>query len=112
MAEAWLADAPDNGGAPVEPGEGPEGMSSALATVPSQRLVVLGEPGSGKSVLAVRFTLERLADRASGDPCPWFSLWPDGSPNGSACGTGWPSTFAPPIPELPGPASCWRLAWC
>ncbi|MCF3136973.1 NACHT domain-containing protein [Streptomyces olivochromogenes] len=70
MAEAWLADAPDNGGAPVEQGEGPEGMSSALASVPSQRLVVLGEPGSGKSVLAVRFTLERLVDRASGDPVP------------------------------------------
>ncbi|ANP52086.1 hypothetical protein AVL59_23205 [Streptomyces griseochromogenes] len=69
-AEAWLADAAENGGLPVEPGEGPEGISPAFDTVPSRRLVVLGEPGSGKTVLAVRFTLERLAHRAVGDPVP------------------------------------------
>ncbi|MET8454055.1 NACHT domain-containing protein [Streptomyces sp. NPDC005209] len=70
LAEAWLGDAPEGGGVPVEPSEGPEGISSAFDMLPSRRLVVLGEPGSGKTVLAVRFVLERLADRAAGDRVP------------------------------------------
>ncbi|MHC5902906.1 NACHT domain-containing protein [Streptomyces sp. S6] len=38
--------------------------------VPSRRLVVLGGPGSGKTVLAVRFVLDTLHARQSGDPVP------------------------------------------
>ncbi|GKQ35857.1 hypothetical protein ALMP_24000 [Streptomyces sp. A012304] len=37
-------------------------------TVPARRLVVLGGPGSGKSVLAVRFLLDHLADRLEHRP--------------------------------------------
>ncbi|MBG7704672.1 NACHT domain-containing protein [Streptomyces sp. MC1] len=70
MAEAWLADVPENGGLPAEPGAELESISSALDRVPARRLVVLGEPGSGKTVLAVHFTLERLAHRVAGDPVP------------------------------------------
>ncbi|MGV9321722.1 NACHT domain-containing protein [Streptomyces sp. NPDC003660] len=41
------------------------------AALPSgRRLVVLGGPGSGKSVLALRFVLGRLAVRPSGGPVP------------------------------------------
>lgn len=38
--------------------------------VPSRRLVILGEPGSGKSVLAVRFLLDWLSVRRRADPVP------------------------------------------
>jgi hypothetical protein len=38
--------------------------------VPSHRLVVLGKPGAGKSVLAMQFTLRWLDRRRPGDPVP------------------------------------------
>ncbi|MFF3754035.1 NACHT domain-containing protein [Streptomyces sp. NPDC002018] len=56
---------------------GPEALLGAggelvkvLARVPTGRLVVLGEPGSGKSVLLVRLVLDLLARRRPGDPVP------------------------------------------
>ncbi|WP_328687453.1 NACHT domain-containing protein [Streptomyces caniferus] len=39
-------------------------------SVPSRRLVVLGEAGSGKTVLTLRFVLDRLKARAAGDRVP------------------------------------------
>jgi NACHT domain len=46
-----------------------------LARVPTGRLVVLGEPGAGKSMLMVRLVLDLLARRAVGGPVPvLFSL--------------------------------------
>jgi hypothetical protein len=41
-----------------------------LARVPTGRLVVLGEPGSGKTVLLLRLVLDLLGRRRSGDPVP------------------------------------------
>lgn len=38
--------------------------------VPSRQLVVLGEPGSGKSVLAVMLARQLLSARGTGDPVP------------------------------------------
>jgi hypothetical protein len=38
--------------------------------IPSGRLVVLGRAGSGKTVLSLRFVLDMLATRASGEPVP------------------------------------------
>jgi hypothetical protein len=38
--------------------------------IPSRRLVVLGGPGSGKSVFALLFTLDLLRNRTSGDRVP------------------------------------------
>ncbi|MEU2718035.1 hypothetical protein [Streptomyces sp. NPDC007205] len=38
--------------------------------MPNGRLVILGEPGSGKSVLAILLTLGLLKDRAPGGPLP------------------------------------------
>ncbi|WP_406397820.1 NACHT domain-containing protein [Streptomyces sp. NBC_00879] len=39
-------------------------------SIPSRRLVVLGAAGSGKTILALRFVLDSLGARASGDPVP------------------------------------------
>lgn len=69
-AEAWLVDAPDEVGQAVTAGEGTEGISEVVEAVPSRRLVVLGEPGSGKTVLAVGFVLDRIARRQPGDRVP------------------------------------------
>ena len=44
--------------------------TDVLARVPTGRLVVLGEPGAGKTVMMVRLVLTLLARRASGDPVP------------------------------------------
>ncbi|WP_329321656.1 NACHT domain-containing protein [Streptomyces sp. NBC_01262] len=75
LAESWLTD----------PWEGEddgrmlqdrlENVADVFDRVPSRRLVVLGAPGSGKTVLAVRFTLDVLLARQTGDPVPViFSL--------------------------------------
>lgn len=43
--------------------------------VPTRRLVILGEPGAGKSVLLIRLLQDLIARRAAGDPVPvLFSL--------------------------------------
>ena len=49
-------------------GEGDLGQ--VLTRVPTGRLVVLGEPGSGKTMLMVRLVLDLLARRVSGGPVP------------------------------------------
>ncbi|MCT2582341.1 helix-turn-helix domain-containing protein [Actinophytocola gossypii] len=38
--------------------------------IPSGRLVVLGQAGSGKTILTLRFVLDLLGNRATGDPVP------------------------------------------
>jgi GTPase SAR1 family protein len=38
--------------------------------VPTGRLVVLGEPGAGKTILMGRLVLDLLARRADGGPVP------------------------------------------
>jgi len=75
-ADRWLADHPENigQGAPAPaPREAEHPLDAFLETfeaLPARRLVVLGGPGSGKSVLALRFTLGRLAAREPGGPVP------------------------------------------
>ena len=41
-----------------------------FARIPSRRLVVIGQPGAGKTVFTIRFTLGLLARRQPGDPVP------------------------------------------
>ena len=53
-------------------GEGSE-LADVLAWVPTGRLVVLGEPGSGKTMLMVRLVLDLLSRRTSGDPVPFLA---------------------------------------
>ncbi len=50
-------------------GEGGE-LVEVLDKIPTGRLVVLGEPGAGKTMLMVRLVLDLLARRASGGPVP------------------------------------------
>ena len=61
--ETWAAGPDDLAG------EGGE-LADVLARVPTGRLVVLGEPGAGKTMLMVRLVLDLLARRASGGPVP------------------------------------------
>lgn len=53
-------------------GEGGE-LAGVLAQVPTGRLVVLGEPGAGKTMLMVRLVLDLLAHRARGAPVPFLA---------------------------------------
>lgn len=65
---------------PPPPGtwaNGPDGLAGlddqlpdVLKRVPTGWLVVLGEPGSGKTMLMVRLVLDLLARRKSGEPVP------------------------------------------
>lgn len=75
VAEPWLSDRCDN--ADVQPvlGDHLENIAAVFDKVLSKRLVILGGPGSGKTVLAVRFTLDMLHRRQPGDAVPvLFSL--------------------------------------
>ncbi|WP_329359159.1 NACHT domain-containing protein [Streptomyces sp. NBC_01483] len=76
-AEAWLADHGQNIGgelADLLNGAASDDIVAVHARVPSQRLVVIGEPGSGKSILALRFTLDTLNRRGPGEPVPVIFL--------------------------------------
>ena len=53
-------------------GEG-SALVDALARVPTGRLVVLGEPGAGKTMLMVRLVLDLLARRTAGGPVPFLA---------------------------------------
>ena len=53
-------------------GKGGE-LAEVLEQVPTGRLVVLGEPGAGKTMLMVRLVLDLLARRAPGDPVPFLA---------------------------------------
>lgn len=59
---------------------GPDGLAgesgqlaSVLYRVPTGRLVVLGEPGAGKTMLMVRLVLDMLGRRTSGGPVPFLA---------------------------------------
>ncbi|MEU6656878.1 NACHT domain-containing protein [Streptomyces sp. NPDC046900] len=69
-ADPWLSDHRENIGGPEDLSARLEQITEAFAQVPSRRLVVLGEPGSGKTVLAVRFTLDLLEHRQPQDAVP------------------------------------------
>jgi hypothetical protein len=62
-AETW-ADGPDD-----LAGEGQE-LATVLGRVPTGRLVVLGEPGAGKTILMIRLVLDLLENRPDGGPVP------------------------------------------
>jgi predicted NACHT family NTPase len=52
-------------------GEGAD-ITRVLARIPTGRLVVLGEPGSGKTMLLVRLVLDLLTRRKPGSPVPFL----------------------------------------
>lgn len=47
-----------------------KGLADDYGDVPSGRLVVLGEPGAGKTVIAMLLTLGLLDERTTGEPVP------------------------------------------
>jgi len=53
-------------------GKGGE-LADVLFRVPTGRLVVLGEPGAGKTMLMVRLVLDLIARRAAGGPVPFLA---------------------------------------
>ncbi|SQD95119.1 conserved membrane hypothetical protein [Parafrankia sp. Ea1.12] len=77
-----------NGPVSGTPGSGPGGLAGSGALLaaydrsPCGRLVVLGEPGAGKTVLLVRFVLDLIGRRQAGEPVPllvplasWIPDW-------------------------------------
>jgi len=48
-------------------------LAEVLARVPTGRLVVLGDPGAGKTMLMVRLVLDVLGRRAAGAPVPFLA---------------------------------------
>ena len=48
-------------------------LIKVLAKVPTRRLVILGEPGAGKTMLVVRLVLDMLARRRPGDAVPFLA---------------------------------------
>ncbi|MFK4228109.1 NACHT domain-containing protein, partial [Streptomyces sp. NPDC019890] len=69
-AEAWLADHQENIGGPADLSDRLENVTAFVDRVPSRRLVVLGGPGGGKTVLAVRYALDALERWQPGAPVP------------------------------------------
>ncbi|WP_250038079.1 NACHT domain-containing protein [Paractinoplanes maris] len=74
-ADAVMVDWPairGRAGAGPLPLDGTYGQIADAFTHPESpgRLVILGEPGAGKSMLALRLTLDLLARRTAGDPVP------------------------------------------
>ncbi|HWD06261.1 MAG TPA: BTAD domain-containing putative transcriptional regulator [Amycolatopsis sp.] len=67
IAVRWAAD-PCPGRAPLRGDL--DDIAGTFAGLPVRQLVVLGDPGSGKSVLALVLTLELLRAREPGDPVP------------------------------------------
>lgn len=65
------------------------GLPEVAATVrwlPRHQLVVLGDPGAGKTVLAMLFVLDELAQRAPGDAVPVLLPVADWDPGGERFG--------------------------
>ena len=51
---------------------------------------MLGEPGSGKTMLMVRLVLDLLAAREAGSPVPVLTPVASWIPPARTCGAGWP----------------------
>lgn len=80
----WRPPPPDMWAAGLDglAGSGEE-LPDVLDRVPTGRLVVLGEPGAGKTVLMMRLVLQLLKRRQVGDPVPVLFSLASWSPAGS-----------------------------
>ena len=77
-------------------------LAEVLARVPTGRLVVLGEPGAGKTMLMVRLVLDLLARRSGGGPVPVLASIASWNPAGQGL-HGWlaPSSSSTILPWRP-----------
>jgi NACHT domain-containing protein len=66
------ADYPAWAKAPADLAGQGDGLAAVLTRVPTRRLVVLGEPGAGKTMLMVRLVLDLLASRQAGMAVPFL----------------------------------------
>jgi NACHT domain-containing protein len=83
-------------------GKGGE-LAEILAKVPTGRLVVLGEPGSGKTMLMVRLVLDLLTARPDGGPVPVLAPLASWDPSAQDL-VGWLTTrLIIDYPALAGP---------
>jgi hypothetical protein len=55
---------------PLDLDGGLDQIADVYRRIPSRRLVVLGKAGSGKTILSLRFVLDLLETRATGEPVP------------------------------------------
>ncbi len=91
-------------------GGGDRKLADVLAMVPTGRLMVLGEPGSGKTMLMVGLVLDLLARRAAGGPVPILATLASWDPArqdlhdwlGATLVTGYPDLAGPPPPGFAG----------
>ena len=97
-------------------------MVDVLPRVPTGRLVVLGEPGAGKTMLMVRLVLDLLARRPSGGPdlCSFLESCGPG-PDGLAsrptnhrppCACRWPTARPEGVDPGCGTDCCWAGPAC
>ncbi|GGM14369.1 hypothetical protein GCM10010129_68220 [Streptomyces fumigatiscleroticus] len=71
LSDHWSSIRADDGSdEPLDLSGDIRSVADVYARVPSGRLLLLGPAGAGKSVLALRFTLDRLRQRADGDRIP------------------------------------------
>src|SRR5579862_248080 len=73
-ADGWARDSSSLAGAGDD-------IADVLTRIPTRRLVVLGEPGAGKTMLLVRLVLDLLARRKSGEPVPMLVSLASWSPS-------------------------------
>lgn len=97
-------------------GEGGD-LAEVLARVPTGRLVVLGEPGAGKTMLMVRLVLDLLSRRPGGGPVPFLASLASWNPAEQDL-PGWlvaqllidhPALAAPPTAHAPEPTQAAAL---
>jgi hypothetical protein len=101
--------------APTATATGPQDLAGSgpqiLATydrTPCGRLVVLGEPGAGKTVLLIRLVLDFLARRADGEPVPLLVPLASWSPEGQSLTDWLEGQILRTYPHLTGAISAGR----
>jgi hypothetical protein len=81
-----------------------EDIAEVYARIPSRRLVILGEAGSGKTILAMRFVLDFLTHRSENDPIPVIFSIPSWDPTVTSLQEWITSQLAYNYPGLGAPA--------
>ncbi|MEJ2853885.1 MULTISPECIES: NACHT domain-containing protein [unclassified Saccharothrix] len=84
-----------------------ETLASAFRALPERRMVIVGEPGSGKTAAAHRLALELLDTRAPGDPVP--VVLPLARWTGEVVFSEWLPAEYPQLTALGGPDSARSL---
>ncbi|MCM3923169.1 NACHT domain-containing protein [Frankia sp. AiPs1] len=81
---------------------GDDQLADIFAAIPTRRLVVLGEPGSGKTILLVRLVLDLLRRRESGGSVPVLVPAASWNPDGRDLRTWLTDRLATDYPGLAG----------